>query len=526
MAVGSFASFLADDPVTNTLDNTFELLDPTWTVETNPDSIVSESSGVFTINETGTYLVLYGIDAGITGSSDTRTNGQSRVRQNGAQIPGSYSTAYRRNDANTETMFKCQFIGDFTASDTVDVEWLIADVSFPLTSNPFTTYIQFIKLNSSTVRPYGFYTDGTDTQSFDGQTFVDVPWDTVTLESDTNVIEKQAGNTAIRLKETGRYLVTYSIPLTQANDDRSQRICQVTLGGTVVKASQSFTYLRETDNPYGAIIGFLLIDNTVVNQDLVVEIQRGNADLNGDISRTIDVSGLFVMKLTDQTNIFISHDQSGNEAFNGNSPVTYSAMRTNDVVDPDFASSTFDELSILKEMDLLAWGNIFSNRTVTPGSQVASNRKGVIRFDISFPPDVGNDVIFGPSDNADGKNTFNVSMRPGAFYFGVLFSDTLQLISSLDGDIGDINQVTVIDQVGFFALNVNTLAASANLSQTVSITDDVFSLKTFFVGLNQTTTISDAVVVKKTAHVVSLNETVGITDSLFVQDAFTTSIIL
>lgn len=524
MAVGSFASFLADDPVTNTLDNTFELFDPTWTVETNPDSLVSESAGVFTINETGTYLVLYGIDAAISGSSDDRRNGQSRVRHNGTDIPGSYSTAYRRNDANSETMYKCQFIADFNVTDTVDVEWLIADIALPLLSNPFTTFIQFIKLNSSTVAPYGFYTDGTDTQAFDSQTFAAVPWDTTTLESDTNVIEKQAGDTAIRLKEIGRYLVTYSIPLTQGNNVRTQRIAQVTLGGNPINASQSFTYLRNIATPYGAIIGFLLIDNTVANQDLVIQMQEGNADSSGNVSRTIDNSGLVVMKLNDQTNIFISHDSTGGELFNGSSDVTYSAMRTNDVVDPDFASSTINELNILKEMDMLAWGNIFSNRTITPGSAVASNRTGVIRFDISFPPDVGNAVAFGPSANIGAGDTFNVSMMPGAFYFGVLFSDTLQLISSLDGAVGDINQVTVIDQVGFFALNVNTLAASANLSETVSITDDVFALKTFFVGLNESVAISDAVVVKKVAHVVSLNETVAITDSLFVQDAFITAL--
>ena len=352
MPVGSFASFVANSTESVTTDDTFESFVPTFSEETNPDNIITDNSSIFTINEAGTYLVLYGIEADAATPTNIKINGQSRIIKNATEIPGSFASGFRQDNANPETVLKCQFIENFAVNDTVEIQWRIVNGSIrPLLSNVDATYIQFIKLNGSSATPYGFYTDGTDTQSFAGQTFVDVPWDTTTLESDSTVIEKQLGDTAIRLKETGRYLVCYSIPVVQGNNTRTQRIAHVTLGGTPVNASQTMTYLRNILTQYGNLVGFLLINNTTPNQDLTIQVQRGDAGNDGSISRTIDVSGLFVMKLNEQTNIFLSHDSVGGEDYNGASVVRYSAMATNDIV----------------QRARKTWRSAVSRRTVLPG---------------------------------------------------------------------------------------------------------------------------------------------------------------
>lgn len=467
MPAGSFATFHATSSI-DTPGTSYELFDPTYDEDSNIDGIVTEISGKFTINETGKYLVLYAINC--DSISTAEGNLQSRLLNNDVPIPGSFASSHLRNKFNIPMTNRGQFIQDFNQNDVISIEWIIDDD--PDADNLLdVTYVQFIRLTDESDTAYGLYTDGADTQSFAGTTFTDVPWDTTTLQSDISVIEKQAGNTAIRLKEIGRYLVCFSIPCiaSQTFPPETQRIGRITLGVNVINASQCFTFGSDFDIRFGVLNCFVLIDNDTANQDLVIQMQRGNADDDGTVNRVINESGLFVMKLLDTTRIFISYDNSiTGEQYNGASNVNYSAMRINGTVDTGFSSDTINSMELTANMNVIAWGNMFVLRTNESSGQI-NNRKAVILIN-STEQVLGQNTVYAPGDFNFAFNSGNVA---GALFVGGSNNDSFELQSQPAGSNGDITDKTIPNQVGFFALNVDTLSPPPPFVPTKTISSNL-----------------------------------------------------
>ena len=411
MPVGSHATYhMSATQSMPATANTWTAFKPTVVEDTNPDGLVTETAASFNIKESGKFLVLGCIP--FTNTHNNRNTMKSKILNNAVDIAGSQSSGYERNNANNDASLKFAFMADLTSGDDLTIEWIrdVGDGTVAGNSIADETYFQVIRLTDDVDTAYGFYTDTADTGAYAGQVFDDVLWNSITEETDTAVIERQAGNTAIRLKDIGRYLVMYSVVIDNSSTARTQRISRATLAGTEIPGSRDAVYLRDADNGLGVVTCMFEVNNTIVDQDMEIEIQRGDADVDGTVARVINESGLFVMKLLDSTNIYIGHDQTGGDAFNGTADVVYNSMRSNDIVDTGFSSGAINTMDvILSGMDVIAWGNLFANQTDTAGGE-RSTRKGVITIE-SVEQTIGQNIIYGPRGDQGTEDTFYLQLK-------------------------------------------------------------------------------------------------------------------
>jgi len=174
------------------------------------------------------------------------------------------------------------------------------------------------------------------------------------------------------------------------------------------------------------------------------------------------------MKLLDTTKIFISHNSEGGEPYNGAAPVISSTMRVNDVVDTGFSSSTINTMEITVNMNVLAWGNLFVLRTNETADKI-NNRQVVILIN-GMEQTIGQNTVFSPTDDDE---TFNSGNATGALFVGQILGDSFAIRTQPAGSNGDITDRTVINQVGFFALNVNTLGPPPPFVPTKTISSNL-----------------------------------------------------
>lgn len=298
-----------------------------------PASIYSQNANDIDIqiNETGFYLAVYRV---VEPDSNSGNRNILRVRAlfNSVVQHNGYGCGWIRNANNDHFVSEghCLFEATTTGQN-FRVEALVrGEDSTPEDNIGVDSELVLIRLPADTAAAYARYQDSADTTAYGTTSWDNVTWNSILDETDTSVIQRQSGNAAIRLKKVARYLVGYTITFQYTN--RGQRIGRATLAGTEIPQSNSHCYLRDTDTDYNNLTALFIVDNDTINQDLEIEVQRGNCNLSGG-SRVANSSGLFVIELPSSAEVVIGNDATGNQETSVTTPAQLNWCRTTPVID-------------------------------------------------------------------------------------------------------------------------------------------------------------------------------------------------
>jgi len=176
---------------------------------TDPDNILTETqAGRYRPDSEGYYLIVGKGWFQLTHNNRLQINWG--VYKNGTLIDGSQDSKYGRNSSNDEFTPKCAAIEHFNGtSDYFEIFDERDNGNGTPAGSYQDTYVEVIQLTegAASATPYGRY-DAPAAAAHSGSTPTQVTdWDVVS-ETDTDVIELQAGDDAIRLKEANRpYLI-------------------------------------------------------------------------------------------------------------------------------------------------------------------------------------------------------------------------------------------------------------------------------------------------------------------------------
>lgn len=479
MAVGSWAKFVGS----GTNDTTLQAARNTWAdwdfeggsgwVETDADSLVSESTSNFTIAAAGRYLIIWRIKYDATHGNRLTMKSRLRGGASGTTlIEGAECFSYSRNNNNDKGYMNGQIMYDATASDVIDIQYLvdISDGSETVAWQATSISITFIRLTDSADTAFAYYTDSSETASFAGQTFLDADWNTIEEETDTAVIQRNADGEGIDVKGSAgdRFLFVMSMALdVTAGSLRTQRICRATVAQTTqISATRSYCYMRDVDNGTCNInVMFIFEKQSGSTETIRIQLMRDGADIDGTVARVVDRSGLWVMKLLSTTEIIGTHDETANQDIStvGGLPITINGARTADFNDSAaFTAPAITDVNCVKGMDVLFWANIYAQRA---GTADGTRLSRLAQVEL-----VGSNQTYGEhgsylrGDQAT-SDTFSGSFHPYSVET-VSATDDFQVEILDDGDDGDL-ATTRANFVGYFAINLDTLAAAAPAARTL-----------------------------------------------------------
>ncbi len=402
------------------------------------------------LKETGRYLIIYAVRA--TSTSSARHIIRTRVTLAGGVVEGGYGYGYSRDNNNDELYATgCVVVNNTTADQLLRIEWENEGVAGSDVLSESKSSFSIIKLPDDVA--YGRYTDDTDTSADGGTTWNDIPWSDIEEETDTAVIEKQTGDTAIRLKSVARYLVTYSVTYAQSSSTRTQRIARATLGGTPIEQSFSYIYLRNDVTEPCTLVSCFIIDNTVADQDLVIQVQRGDADVDGTVARVIDSSGLDIVELPASAETVITHDNTGGQDVSTTQTLNWASSEDQ----RDAAAFTLPAVTTIEveqDDDYLFLGNgLIDDTTHTSSTRLTSASDWFIG---GVEHDGGGHGTYIRHDQGSA-DTWNGSFNAFAVLPSLNANDQITLRSTLEGDAGGTDN-TVANQCGFSALRIGSLA--------------------------------------------------------------------
>ena len=474
MAIGSYAKFVGS----GTDDTTTLPAQDVWTdwdfegasgwVETDADTLVTESTSNFTLAEAGYYLIIYRIHFEV--SHANRLNMRIKLRGGASgvtDIPGSQGAGYARNAGNDEIYMGGQLIYKAAASDVIDIQFQrdLGDGTVAGAWIAVNCSITFIRLSDTRDAAYGIYGDTTGdapaSNFLNGTTWLNIQWNTVLEETDIRYIEKTADND-ITLHRTGRYLVCYSVALYEWQGvGRTQRIGRALLNSTVIPASHSVTIMRNGGNGNGSLNCMFIVDATA-GDILHIQGQRGVADIDADVRRRapsgVGETGLEVMRIHAETELIVCRDGTANQDQDGNL-ASYNVNAARDIIYNDTASFTapaITDINCVKTSSVLCWANVAGGSliTATTGTRLS------IAHELEL---AGTNLEYGRHGtyqrNASVSNDcFNNCSHPYAVE-DVTAGDDFQceFFDDGDGGSGADEATTSVDEVGMFAINLDTL---------------------------------------------------------------------
>lgn len=394
MAIGSFAKYSGSgQDMPNT---TYSILD-IGNQDLDSDNIVSESSGVFTPSEEGYYLVL------ATGRFDITHNNRLNVvwdiLRNGSNVAGSAGAGYARNNGNPYAYVRAMAILYFNGStDTFSIQHKRDTGAGSPAGSYGWTRLKLVRLtdNGAAYGRYGTPTSGAYTGA--------VPtaisgWDVIT-ETDTAVIELQSGGTDIKLKEANRpYLICYSLQNSDGGSSRTQRVSDLTLGGTRVNHSGGYAYQRDSANQNAIPMSMAIVYPTTANEDINIRCWGYDADGAGSfwgtwnngswtLSSTSGDAGVMVIALPSTTDITIFDDTTGGDTISGSTTVDMTIMDTVTKSGTNFTKDNDTSVSVGTATEVLAWGSIMIFRNTSSGTRNTSATRweieGVDQDDSTF----------------------------------------------------------------------------------------------------------------------------------------------
>lgn len=416
------------------------------------------------IEEAGDYLIwghLVGTDA-----SNGRHNPQARLNltTGSGNLFSSSCTGYSRNNNNND--WSVHFFGIYrngAVNDQIQIQ-VRRDTDAPTTgSTANASDVQIVRLGDG--YNYGFY-QSTSSVALGGTTPNDVSFQTTVFESDTAAIEIQVNDTDIRIKgDNKRYLIAYSVSGDGAGS-RTQRISRLVTGATEIDASRSYLYQRNTNNMFGGLGAMVLHETATADEDISVQVYRGDgilaneggADIDGSWVNTAGVTtACVVIELPDTVEVFASVDGTGGQDIAGGVTSTINATRTVNFNDAaSFTRVDDTQMDCTIAQDALVWGNIVTARATT-----ATNVRLTLGARIEID---GVDQTTGvhkcyTRGNQGTQDTFGGSWHPGAI-FAFTAGQNVEIETFDDGDNG-ADDTTRANEVGMFAINLDTLEAAA-----------------------------------------------------------------
>jgi hypothetical protein len=424
------------------------------------DNIVSEASGIFTPSVSGYYLIL------ATGRFDTTHNNRANfvwnILQNGSNIAGTGGSGYARNSSNPYLYIRAGAILYFNGTtDTFSVQHK-QDTGTGIPAGSYGwTRLKFIRLGSRL--PYARY--GTPTSgAYSGTTPTAIPgWDVIS-ETDTNIIELQAGGTDIQLKEANRpYLIVYALQNSDNGGARTTRVSDVTLNGTRIGHSAGYAYQRDSANEHAIPFGMALAYPKTSNQNINVRcwgydddaaILWGTFDSGAwTLSSNAGDAGVMVIALPSTTDVAIYRDATGGDTISGSATVSLTEIDVAVKTGSNFTKDNDTSITVGTATDVLAWGTIMVERTASSGIRNTSatrwNLEGIAQSDSAY----GN-YLRGDQGSQDTKNM----VLSSNYTDSVNANDTFILEKFDPGtDDGEFDETS---WAGAFFIDLNSLSVS------------------------------------------------------------------
>lgn len=264
--------------------------------------------------------------------------------------------------------------------------------------------------------------------------------------SDPGEIILKPGNT--------RFLVLYGVSLDVGG--RTQRISRARANSSAIEGTHGYTYMRDSSNSLGALVGMFIFETDSGGNDrIAVQVQRGNADVDGSGGLQSGNSGIFVMELPSSAEVFASYDQTGGQDIGGVASVDLNLMRTvafNDAA--SFTQENTTSIQIEQDMDMLSSIACLVERQDTSGTRGSVSA----RFEIEGINQARGEHGFYLRGDQGSQDTYNASLN-NASIFSVSSGDSIQVESFDDGDNGSDDQ-TVGNACGISALNLDSLVVS------------------------------------------------------------------
>jgi len=321
------------------------------------------------------------------------------------------------------------------------------------------SHFQVVRLADSGA--VGMYSDNSDTSSDGGTSWNEVPFNTAGYQSDTSSIELQTDdNLDIRLKKDAtNYLIGYSVAYSNTGS-RTQRVSRVETGSSGIQQSYGYEYCRQSSDEYCNPQGMFIYRNSGTSTDLTVQVQRGDAMIDGTVVRRTSTSGVWIVELPSSAEVFISHDSTGGQDVGG-AAGDFNLFRTGDIDYNDaaaFTRSSDTAMNCEKDMDVLLMANAFAYDTTVANTRMTTG----VRFEIQ-----GTDATYGMQGNylrnsQGSADTYNWGAVPAGLY-AVSNGDDVQVEFWDEGDNGSTPN-TVADKLGFAALNLDSLVPVGTLS--------------------------------------------------------------
>jgi len=401
------------------------------------------------INETGWYLAVWRV-VDLESSDSNRNILRSRALHNSVVIEGALGTGWMRNANNDALVAESHCIFEVTSTgQNFRIEAMSrGEDATPNNTITVESELVLIRLPDEADVAYGIYTDGTDTGAYDTTAWDEIDWDTVD-ETNTAVIEAQDANT-IRLKKVARYLICYSVTFQYTN--RQQRIGRMTLAGVEIPQSNSHCYLRDTDTDFNNLTACFIVDNDNINQDLELEVQRGNCNLTAG-ARVVNESRLCIMELPSSAEVVIGNDATGGQELQA-SDVDLNFCRTTPVIDAaSFTRNDNITIEVEEAADYLFMCNGRINRAVSTGTRSVH----CVRWQLnqSNQQTISGTYIRGIQSS---NYTYDGGMN-GSFMANLSANDEISFNGYEKGDAG-LGQ-TVGGSIGMCGLNIGTLISAA-----------------------------------------------------------------
>ncbi len=430
-----------------------------WTdVPFNSESKISGSFDHTSDTETdltadGWYLIMYEIRS--TSTSNSRHGILARVTLEGSAVEGSEGYGYSRNNANDEAYTAGACIVNASLNDTVVVQWQPQGVGASDVLSNSKTSLCMIRLPDSPDVAYLKYTDDSDTGAYSGTTWAgnEVPWADQVVETDNTVMQKSAANDyTFTLKKVARYLVKYDITFTAGSSARTQRIARATLAGSPIEQSYSYVYIRNSAVDPCTLHALFIVDNPSTNQDLIIQAQRGAADIDGSLTRTVSSSSIEIMELPSGAETVITHDDVGGQDVGSTQTLNWAKIEDQ----RDAAAFTkFSDTTIEVEQDddyLLLGNGLIEDADKTSGTRLEFAGDWFID---GVENDIGGHGNFKRGNQAS-SDTWQASLNAHTI-LQLSADEQVTLRTALEGEGGGVNDNTVADQCGFSALKIGSL---------------------------------------------------------------------
>lgn len=226
---------------TNTVPNAGSSIKAQWDTLDQQFGTFLYTAGDFSL-PAGKYLIIY---AGYFGTTDTTNNErievQGEIHTVSGGVQGGFGQGYiRKSSGDQDCVVRGQMILDLASAEDVFIEFYRTDNSSSGTVDWNYGGITILELDNT--HNYGRYRRST-AQSTSGSTVLTYGLDT-NDEEDTGF---SRSGSVVTVSTAGRYLVTYSLDISQGATGREDVIAYLTDAGAELTGTRSFCYLRGAD---------------------------------------------------------------------------------------------------------------------------------------------------------------------------------------------------------------------------------------------------------------------------------------